>query len=425
MSIINQVLRDLEERRAEGPEGQPLTLDIRTVGRRRRRLDLWVVAGAVFGIAIMVLLGLAALRWNTPPPAADAKPRVHAEPAAPVAATPVAITAPPQPEATVALPPQASVANAAAPAPSVAPPLSAPAPVVAKQDTLPEASILPKVSELAKSLARPLPKPASRSAAKGFPPVAPRMPSAESTPADAPTANPAPVNSLPAVNPGITTAPEITTMPEITTAPANAVLDKRMREMPAESRAELMFRDGVSALQLGRVSEAQTHFEDALKVLPAHPSARQALIGILLDLQRYDEAERWLAGALELDPKNARYAMVLARVQVERGDNVAALRTLQGVAAVAGEDANYHGFMATVLQRLGIHDKAVEHFQTALKSSPGSAAWLTGSGISLRELGRVAEARDAYTRARAIGALSPELQLFIERQLKELQAHKG
>jgi MSHA biogenesis protein MshN len=198
-----------------------------------------------------------------------------------------------------------------------------------------------------------------------------------------------------------------------------------MREMPAESRAELLFRDGVSALQLGRVSDAQSHFETALKILPGHQSARQALIGLLLDLQHFDQAEQRLVEALTLDPKNARYAMVLARVQVERGDNVTALRTLQAAAPVAGEDANYNGFMATVLQRLDIHDKAVEHYQIALKGGPGNSGWLIGMGISLRTLGRTAEARDAFTRAQAGGALTPELQSFIDRQLRDLTGRKG
>jgi len=299
--------------------------------------------------------------------------------------------------------------------------LHAPAQAVAiepKLESVPDVSILPKVSELSKTLSRPL----LRRVIKTNPVVAPLT--AETAAASAPV--PSATRDVSKARLDQTSPPSAAASgTPRTSPPPSGGVDKRMREMPAESRAELLFRDGVSALQLGRVSDAQSHLEAALTILPGHRSARQALIGLLLDMQRYDQAEQRLVEALAIEPKNARYAMVLARVQIERGDNVSALRALQGAAQYAGEDANYNGFMASVLQRLDIHDKAVEHYQIALKTGPGNSAWLTGMGISLRALGRTIEARDAFTRAQADRALAPELQTYIERQLRELAARKS
>ena len=483
MSIINRVLRDLEERHGQGPEGQPLVTDIRAVVPRRRRLDPWIIGGVLTGITVAVLLGLAYLRWTSaPPPKVPVKVQsvpdeaarklvtelpatnpAPAETAGVPGAPPAPNTAAVTPGATPAVPPAGpspqplpppAVAAVTAPNPSsAARPPSAPAGAAVaagsagqpgsgtdapKADAPPVTSMLPKVTDLSKTLSKPVAKPAGKmgkpiapsgdEAKKKAATLAPSeaAPAAASATPDAGAAPASTKSTGPAKPATPTPSPQ---SPSVQSPGAQAqgesVVDKRMREMPAESRAEMLFRDGVSALQLGRVNDAQGHLEEALKVLPTHGSARQALIGLLLDLQRYEEAERRLSEGLTLDPKNARYAMVLARVQVERGDNVSALHTLQATAQVAGDDANYNGFMATVLQRLGIHDKAVEHYQVALKGGPGNAAWLTGIGISLRELGKVAEAREAFGRAQVVPNLSPELQTFVERQLRELAARKN
>jgi MSHA biogenesis protein MshN len=479
MSIINRVLRDLEERHGQGPEGQPLVTDIRAVVPRRRRLDPWIIGGVLTGITVAVLLGLAYLRWTaaapskvpvkvqsvpdeavrkpvTELPATNPAPTETAGvPGAPPVTNPAAVA----PGATPAVPPAGpspqpmqsppATATVTTPNPSSAARLpSAPASAAVAAgsagqpgsgtDAPPVASMLPKVTDLSKTLAKPVTKPVGKLAKPAAPSAdEARKKTAIAAPAEAASAAASATpdaGAVPASTKPVVPAKPATPTPSPQSASAQtpgaqaqgeSVVDKRMREMPAESRAEMLFRDGVSALQLGRVNDAQGHFEEALKVLPTHGSARQALIGLLLDLQRYEEAERRLSEGLALDPKNARYAMVLARVQVERGDNVSALHTLQATAPVAGDDANYNGFMATVLQRLGIHDKAVEHYQVALKGGPGNAAWLTGSGISLRELGKVAEAREAFGRAQAVPNLSPELQTFVERQLRELAARKN
>jgi len=56
----------------------------------------------------------------------------------------------------------------------------------------------------------------------------------------------------------------------------------------------MAFRSGVAQLQDGRAIAAEVSFREALKVDPAHVSARQALLGLLLDGGRNDEAEKLL-----------------------------------------------------------------------------------------------------------------------------------
>jgi MSHA biogenesis protein MshN len=112
--------------------------------------------------------------------------------------------------------------------------------------------------------------------------------------------------------------------------------------------------------------------------------------------------------------------MLLARLQVERGDVPLALETLQKTLPYAGEQADYQSFVAALQQRQGSHDEAIAHYLIALKLVPNNGLWLMGMGISLQAMQRKEEARDAYQRALVSNSLSAQLQAFVQQKLKEL-----
>jgi MSHA biogenesis protein MshN len=197
-----------------------------------------------------------------------------------------------------------------------------------------------------------------------------------------------------------------------------------MREMTVQQRAETAFRRGAAQLQDARVSAAETSFREALKEDPMHVGARQALLGLLLDGGRGSEAEQLLRHALELNPRQPRHAMVLARLEVDRGEVGGAINTLVAALPYVRSDPEYYAFLAALLQRDGRHREAVVYYRTALQSSPGNAVWLMGLGISLRANDQFADARESFQRAADSKQLNAELQAFVERQLREMSAKR-
>jgi MSHA biogenesis protein MshN len=205
---------------------------------------------------------------------------------------------------------------------------------------------------------------------------------------------------------------------------APGAIDKQMREVAPSERAEIAFRRGAAQLQEGRANAAESDFRDALKQDPSHTGARQALLGLLLDSQRNNEAEQLLRKALDINPRQPRIAMVLARLEVERGELTGAINTMVGALPYVQSDPDFHAFLAALLQREGRHREAVDYYRTALRSVPGNGVWLMGLGISLRAANQSAEARDTFQRAIESKQLTPDLQEFVERQLRELSAQK-
>jgi len=197
-------------------------------------------------------------------------------------------------------------------------------------------------------------------------------------------------------------------------------VDKQIRQLSVRQQADIEYRKANVSMQQGRNGEAIAGYETALKLEAGHDAARQALVGLLLENKRNADAESILQQGLANNPKQSGFAMLLARLQVDRGALAQALETLQRTLPYAGQQADYHAFIAAVQQRMGLHKEAVAHYQIALQSSPDSGIWLMGEGISLKAILRNEEARAAFKHALDTHSLNADLQSFVTQQLKEL-----
>jgi MSHA biogenesis protein MshN len=196
---------------------------------------------------------------------------------------------------------------------------------------------------------------------------------------------------------------------------------KEMRADTPSDLAENEYRKAVTLLNLGRLADAEAGFREALSVYPEHHNARQGLLGLLVHGRKLDEAERVLEEGVRLSPGQTGFNMTLARLQAERGDNVQATATLQRGLEHAQGSAEYAAFLAALLQRQGRHEEAIDQFHAALRLRPGSGVWWLGLGISLQATNRGPAAQEAYRQARAAGNLQPDLAALAEQRLRQLQ----
>jgi MSHA biogenesis protein MshN len=192
------------------------------------------------------------------------------------------------------------------------------------------------------------------------------------------------------------------------------------KQIRPDQKSGNFYRQAIINLQQGRVAEAQANLTQALEANPANQEARLTLTGLLVDNKRNDEAKATLAAGLAISPEQSDFRMALARLQVEAGDRSAALNNLEQGLAYAKGNADYQSFLATLLQRAERHEEAINHYMTALSLNDTSPNSLIGLGISLQAVGKLENAQEAFTRAQASEALSPELSLFVEQRLKQI-----
>lgn len=310
MSLINQMLRDLDEREASALERDGLAAQVRALPREKG--FPWA---SVLPIAVGAGIAAAGI-WL----AYDASTSAPAPAQSPA---PIAIAA--APAAAMAMP------VLVVPMPTESPE------VVAEPVAAPVAELPPMEHKLS-----PPPRPAEAP----VPPVA---------------AAPAP--AAPAALP--------------------AQIDKRPLT-PLANTAESEFRKALAAHRQGRPNEATEGFQNALRLDARHVSARQALLSLLLEQQRWPEAQAVAAEGLALMPAQPGWAMILARLQVEQGQLAEAEQTMAAHAAHGERSPDYQAF----------------------------------HGLLLEKLQRPQEARAAFLKARELGNLPPELAAAVEQRLR-------
>lgn len=362
MSVINKMLKELDQRQAPPPAGGPAVRPIR-VGSgiaAKGKVAFWrllaflLLAGVVWIVIVAFQLQVQPVVTNLAFRAAeDARTR----------------RAPP-PETVVAVPAR--------------PPVS---PLVN-----------PDVLKLAPSIQTPIP------AEKAPKPL--QAPAPEKAPVVA-----TPPKAAEAVEAGRPSQPS----PE---RHANQGVEKRERPRNPQEFAEADFRRGAGLLNEGRTAEAMEFFAAALKADRNHESARQALAALLLDQRQIESARRLLQEGLAINPGNVVFASSLARILIEGKDYEGALKALQGASAAGASSAEYRAMSGAAYQRLGNHRAAMEAYQAALRLSPGAGSSWVGLAISLEALDHPLEAVEAYRRALSTGTLTADMRGFAETRLQ-------
>ena len=308
MSLINQMLRDLDQREASAAERAGLSGQVKALPPLRRSswprllLILGGTAGAlVLGVSLWLLL--------------ESQPWRHA---VPVASAPNMAVAPPsvaRPATTDALAPRPA-STAAMPA------LVVPMPLV-----------------------RTAPKPAVRQ--------------------DAPERQPAPAEPTP--SPGIA-EPAQRVAPAATVAESAAAINKRPLGPAGEDGADAEYRRGMAAYRQGQSTEAMARFQSALAADHRHVAARQALLSMFMAQQRWAEAQALASEGLALDAAQSGWAMTLARLQFEQGSVAEAERTMAAHRRHGERSPDYLAFHGVLLEKLDRRDEARAVFLKAIES---------------------------------------------------------
>lgn len=195
---------------------------------------------------------------------------------------------------------------------------------------------------------------------------------------------------------------------------AAARIEKVDRSEPGSD----VLRAATTLYQQGRVKEAISRLQQGLQTMPQQASLRHALLSIHLEQKQLAAALELLQQGLALSPGRVDWAMTAARIQVERGQLQAAWQTLQQHQASAGQNAEYQGFAAVLLQHLQQPHEAAAYYRAALRLKPREARWWYALGSVLEADGQTVQAREAYQRAQAIGGLPASMAQTLESKLK-------
>jgi protein O-GlcNAc transferase len=189
------------------------------------------------------------------------------------------------------------------------------------------------------------------------------------------------------------------------------------------SSPEKVFRDALGAFNIRKYDDAERLFKKFLKSQPRHVGALNLLTIVLMTMQRFAEAEEFIAKAVKLDQGSDvsfyNYGIILKALnQPQR-----ALDQFTHALRLNSKEAETWNNRGTIYNDLKQYEKAIGDFDQAISISPGYAGAVANKGKSLSELKLYAEALTAYDRALSLKPDLAEAWLGRGKVFVELERH--
>ncbi len=202
---------------------------------------------------------------------------------------------------------------------------------------------------------------------------------------------------------------------------AAVAVHKRALPQSDQQRAEASYRQGLAALRAGRDRHGLALLRDALAHWAGHTQAREVLAARLMRAGDLDGALALLSAGARLAPRHAGFAKLRARILVELERLEEALAVLAVAPPEPAADPEYHALRAATLQRAGRHAEAAGAYRAALETRPRAGVWWMGLAISLEATGADVDALEAFSRALDSGALAGDVRRFVESRISALR----
>lgn len=171
---------------------------------------------------------------------------------------------------------------------------------------------------------------------------------------------------------------------------------------------------------LGQNNKATQLLSNLLIKYPEFNTARESLISILLESGNFVKANKIVDVGLDQEPNYVPFIQLKARILVAEGKVNSALDLLQRAAPSIENSPDYHAFMAALYQQQGKSDAAAKVYEQLLSLNPDKAVWWMGLAIALESQGDPSEAKEAYVRAQNTAGLNPELRAYVQKRIDSI-----
>ncbi|NQZ21657.1 MAG: tetratricopeptide repeat protein [Colwellia sp.] len=169
------------------------------------------------------------------------------------------------------------------------------------------------------------------------------------------------------------------------------------------------------------IAKAESLFEDILLILPEHKSARKQLAALWFGRQSYTPAINLLSQGIALSPTETEFRMMQARIYLQQNRPKKAFNVLNNLSQVNNvENVEYQSLRASVAQQLNEFTAAAGAYQTLADIEPSIGRWWLGLAVAHDSNSEFKQASLAYKEALTKMGLSDSAQSFVRQRMTEL-----
>ena len=191
--------------------------------------------------------------------------------------------------------------------------------------------------------------------------------------------------------------------------------------LSADDEAALQRKQAEQAMDRGNLPKAREAFYALLQAKPTDTQAREKLAALLFGAGDVAGARSLLEQGIALTPDYANFRLLSARMDMSNGQKSRALTTLRGCEPDVGKNMDFYATRAALAQELGDYSLSANSYQKLTFRQPAEGRWWMGLAISYEKSGRPQAALDAYRHAQAAAGLSANSLEFVRQRLARLE----
>ncbi|ABV89077.1 tetratricopeptide repeat protein [Shewanella pealeana] len=194
-------------------------------------------------------------------------------------------------------------------------------------------------------------------------------------------------------------------------------------KLSPEQLAQKQMLLATDAQQQGLHSDALTYYEAALMYNPALHQARRQVAALYYGQNKLAKAAKILEQGQLLFPQEYEFSLLLARVQQAGGQSELALKSLAMIPDSSDLALKKWHQQSDLAQKQKDFPTAEQSFRQLAKHEPNQGRWWMGLAYALDAQQKYTEAKSAYNQALSQGNLSVQAKVYVDNRLLQLGAY--
>ncbi|NQY48594.1 MAG: tetratricopeptide repeat protein [Colwellia sp.] len=201
-------------------------------------------------------------------------------------------------------------------------------------------------------------------------------------------------------------------------AQANKISVSR-RQLSADELAQQKIVQAEKALGAKQIAKAENLLEDVLIIKPTDSQTRKKLAALWFGRQAYQDAVNLLSQGIALNGQDSSLREMQARIYLQQGQTRAALNTLKPLAGL--KDEQYQIMLANIAQQAQQNEVAVAAYKVLITMQPEMGRWQLGLAVLYDKDSQFKLASKAYAQALAKNDLSISSENFIKQRIQAIE----
>lgn len=200
----------------------------------------------------------------------------------------------------------------------------------------------------------------------------------------------------------------------------NSSMQKVVVPLTADQLAEKAREDAITLVEQGKMQEAIDLLSQSIVSLPSYRPTRETLAILLMDQNHPATAETLLNAGIAESPKYVPFVVLKSRILLAKGDYDAAMSLLETVSPNIKDEPEYFALLAGLQQQKGEFGVAEQIYRQLVLMHPDNGTYWMGFAVALENGGQQNRAVEAYKQAIISGNLSSTLQIYANDRLSLL-----